>query len=530
MSRAYSDIAFTPAVRAVQTRLGSRSGYEPLDHTGDRRNRLSPAEVAFIEARDGFYQATVSESGWPYVQFRGGPAGFLKVLDEGTLGYADFRGNVQYISVGNLEGNSRISIILMDYANRRRLKILGRARLVNESDDPQLVARLELAHYRARVERAVVIDVEGYDWNCPQHITPRFTDAEVQEMVSALRAEIAQLRAGKQATGALASTDDTWGSGVLPLRISGIRELTPRVRVYELSATDASPLPPVQAGAHLDVPVQLPSGAASTRRYSIAAFSQQRQAYEIAVLREDAGRGGSAAVHDRFRIGQTLHCGLPGNDFALHADHRPALLIAGGIGITPIQAMAQQLRVTGRSFELHYAARSAREAAYLPQLQEALGPHLHFHGGSAHGRLDVGDVLARAVGDAVIYVCGPVALINAVRAAAAAAGISSERVRSERFLADARPGLDKPLSVRLARSGIRVDVAQDQTILEALEVAGVTASAGCRNGSCGTCRVKVLGGEPDHRDAALTPDERTRAGLMCICVSRSHTNSLTLDL
>ena len=167
MSRAYSDIAFTPAVRAVQTRMGSRQGYEPLDHTDDRRHRLGAAEAAFIEARDGFYQASVGETGWPYVQFRGGPAGFLKVLDSGTIGYADFRGNVQYISVGNLEGNNRVSIILMDYANRRRLKILGRARIVDESDDPALLGRLELAHYRARVERAIVIDVEGVRLELP---------------------------------------------------------------------------------------------------------------------------------------------------------------------------------------------------------------------------------------------------------------------------------------------------------------------------------------------------------------------------
>jgi predicted pyridoxine 5'-phosphate oxidase superfamily flavin-nucleotide-binding protein len=194
MSRAYSDIAFTPTVRAVQTRLGSRSGYEPLDHTDDRRDALGDAEAAFIEARDGFYQATVGETGWPYVQFRGGPAGFLKVLDAKTIGYADFRGNVQYISVGNLNGNDRVSIILMDYANRRRLKILGRVRLVDERDDPALVARLELPHYRARVERAVVITVEAYDWNCPQHITPRFTEQEIAQAVAPLHAEISTLK------------------------------------------------------------------------------------------------------------------------------------------------------------------------------------------------------------------------------------------------------------------------------------------------------------------------------------------------
>lgn len=194
MSRAYTDIAFTPAVRQMQTRMGSRDSYAALDFTEDRRDVLTAREVAFIEARDGFYQATVGETGWPYVQFRGGPAGFLKVLDAKTLGYADFRGNVQYISVGNLQGNDRVSLILMDYAQRKRLKLLGRVRLVSEAQDPALLARLELPTYRARVERAFIISVEGYDWNCPQHITPRFTEDELQGAIGPLKAQIAELK------------------------------------------------------------------------------------------------------------------------------------------------------------------------------------------------------------------------------------------------------------------------------------------------------------------------------------------------
>lgn len=194
MSRAYSDIAFSPAVRALQTRLGSRHKYAALDHTELRDDRLGARESSFIAARDGFYQATVSETGWPYVQFRGGPAGFLKVLDDKTLGYADFRGNVQYISAGNLSGNNRISIILMDHAHRARLKILGRVRLVGLDEDPALMSKLELPNYRARVERGVVISVEGYDWNCPQHITPRFTEAEIAAATAPLREEIARLQ------------------------------------------------------------------------------------------------------------------------------------------------------------------------------------------------------------------------------------------------------------------------------------------------------------------------------------------------
>ena len=195
MSRAFSDIAFTPTVRELQTRMGSRKNYAALDRSSDRRDRLTDKEIAFIAARDSFYQATVSETGWPYVQFRGGPAGFLKVRDEQTLAYADFRGNVQYISVGNLLTNERISIILMDYPNQRRLKLLGRVRLVQASEDPQLMQELHHPDYNATVERAFVTTIEGYDWNCPQHITPRFTEAEVTAAVAPLHARIRTLEA-----------------------------------------------------------------------------------------------------------------------------------------------------------------------------------------------------------------------------------------------------------------------------------------------------------------------------------------------
>ncbi|WP_291982811.1 pyridoxamine 5'-phosphate oxidase family protein [Candidatus Accumulibacter sp. ACC005] len=194
MARAFSEIAFTPGVRAFQTRMGSRKNYARLDHVDFRGDTLGPAEAEFIAARDGFYQASVGENGWPYVQFRGGPAGFLRVLDPRTIGYADFRGNVQYISAGNIEAAGRVALILMDYAQRRRLKIWGRARLVDAADDAPLIARLEDGNYRARSERAVLISVEAFDWNCPQHITPRFTEAEIGQRTQVLHAEIARLQ------------------------------------------------------------------------------------------------------------------------------------------------------------------------------------------------------------------------------------------------------------------------------------------------------------------------------------------------
>ena len=178
-----------------QTAQGSAGAYARfLEPEIDRRDSLGPAEASFIVERDGFYQATVSETGWPYVQFRGGPGGFLKVLDEKTIAYADFRGNRQYVSTGNLTGNDRVALILMDYPNQRRLKLWGRARTVEASDDPELVAALHDETYRARPERAVVITVEAFDWNCPQHIPRRFTIDEFEEQFTRLREEIVRLR------------------------------------------------------------------------------------------------------------------------------------------------------------------------------------------------------------------------------------------------------------------------------------------------------------------------------------------------
>ncbi len=195
MARAFAEITFTPEVRAIQERHGSAKSYgKLLDPAAERGDRLSEAEAAFIAERDGFYQATVSATGWPYVQFRGGPKGFLKALDARTVAYADFRGNRQYLSVGNLATDDRISLILMDYPNRRRLKLWGRARLVDLADEPALVSRLHDAAYAARPERAIMITVAAFDWNCPQHIPRRLTLEEFQEQLAPLLSELSQLR------------------------------------------------------------------------------------------------------------------------------------------------------------------------------------------------------------------------------------------------------------------------------------------------------------------------------------------------
>lgn len=428
MASAFAKIAFTPNVQAAQSRMGSREAYGSAEPGDPETVELGAYEIEFIAARDSFYQGTVSESGWPYVQHRGGPAGFLKVLDARTIGYADFSGNRQYISVGNLEGDDRVSLFLMDYPGQRRLKIWGRARLIDEDAEPALLARLESPDYRAPVERGVVITVEAFDWNCPKYITPRFTEREVKALVGDLRQN-----AEKNAPhpGAI----DAPGRGPLKLVVTGIRQLTPQVRAYELQAPDRSDLPPVTAGAHVAVPVRLPGGAVATRQYSLAAHPHRRDIFEIAVLRKDAGHGGSAAIHDSWQIGTRLAAGLPANQFPLHADGRHAVLIAGGIGITPVRAMAQALKARGGSFELHYSSRTPADMAYRDQLAVEFPEQLRLYFTRVDGgrRIDLRSVMRSAPADALFYVCGPDRLIGAARQTAGELGIAADRLQYENF-------------------------------------------------------------------------------------------------
>ncbi len=192
MAYNFLDLLSTDSVKAAQAENGSRQMWETLD--ADRAfDRFTEAEIAFIAERDSFYMASVSESGWPYIQHRGGPPGFLKVLDDKTLAFADFRGNRQYISLGNVAHDGRVALFLMDYPNRARLKILAHVRAVTA--DAELVQSLLVPGYRGPPERAFLLTLETFDWNCQQHITPRFTAREIDMAMAPMREEIADLRA-----------------------------------------------------------------------------------------------------------------------------------------------------------------------------------------------------------------------------------------------------------------------------------------------------------------------------------------------
>jgi predicted pyridoxine 5'-phosphate oxidase superfamily flavin-nucleotide-binding protein len=193
MAQHFGSLVFTPVVKALQEKYGSRRQYARMEGGGTSRDRLGPDEAAFIAERDSFYMATTGSTGWPYVQHRGGPKGFLKVIDDSRVAFADFRGNRQYVSTGNLATDNRVTIIMVDYPRQARLKILGRAEVFEGEQASEWIERLRDSGYKAVIERVYVIQVEAFDWNCPQHITPRFTADQIQEALAPFELRMREL-------------------------------------------------------------------------------------------------------------------------------------------------------------------------------------------------------------------------------------------------------------------------------------------------------------------------------------------------
>lgn len=179
MAKSFGALAFTPAVKKLQEKYGSRRQYQRMEEMG-QQNGLGSFEREFLASRDSFYMSSTGENGWPYIQHRGGPKGFLKVIDDHTIAFADFRGNKQYITAGNVAGDDRVAIIMVDYPAQARLKILGHAQILEGEAARELLPKVQMPDYKAVAERVFVIRVEAFDWNCPQHITPRYTAEEIK--------------------------------------------------------------------------------------------------------------------------------------------------------------------------------------------------------------------------------------------------------------------------------------------------------------------------------------------------------------
>jgi vanillate O-demethylase ferredoxin subunit len=316
---------------------------------------------------------------------------------------------------------------------------------------------------------------------------------------------------------------------LLELKVARIADVTPRIKSLELVSASGEALPAFTAGAHIDVEL----GNGEARSYSLLNDCTEQHRYVIAVLRETESRGGSIFVHDRVCAGDILKSSDPANNFPLNEAGERHILIAGGIGITPLMSMSRRLAARGAEFTLHYCARSRAEAAFIDALERELGPRLisHFDGGDIARGLDVAALLKERPPAAHAYVCGPPGLIRAVREAAR--HWPKGTVHYELFKGsevDIAPrSSDQAFEIVLKRAGRTLTVPADKSILETLAGAGIKIKTLCKEGVCGTCRVGLVGGRADHRDEVLTDEEREHN--IQVCVSRALPGeTLVLDL
>ena len=332
--------------------------------------------------------------------------------------------------------------------------------------------------------------------------------------------------------------------GTVLVRVAGKTQEAEGIAGFTLVAADGGLLPAFAAGAHVDVhlPPAGPGAAWVVRPYSLCTAPPPPGAagvphYELGVLLEPASRGGSAGLHQRVSVGDLLHIGLPRNLFGLAAEARRSLLLAGGIGITPLLSMAQALWAQGRDFQLHHAVRSARRAPYVERLAAvpwADRVHRHVDDGPADQRLDLPTLLAAPLPGDHLYLCGPQGFMDAVRAAATAAGWPGAQVHCESFGAApavaSGPAGQGAFELQLGHGGRVIPVAADQTAVQALAAAGITVLTSCEQGVCGTCLTRVLDGTPEHRGQYLTPEEQAAGDQFLPCCSRALTARLVLDL
>ncbi|OUL97815.1 hypothetical protein CA603_00535 [Paraburkholderia hospita] len=304
-----------------------------------------------------------------------------------------------------------------------------------------------------------------------------------------------------------------------------IRYEAQRVVSVELRPQPGSKFPDFDAGSHIDV--YLPNGM--VRSYSLCNSTDDKNLYVIGVLNVEAGRGGSRYIHEQLRVGAKIEISKPRNNFPLHEGAVHTVLIAGGVGITPILSMARRLRALGQSVELLYCARSRVEAAFVQDI-EALGIAVKWHFNDEHGeRVDLVQFLATRRRDAHFYACGPTQMLDDFERHCGELGLAHAHV--ERFAARYAPAeTTKPYRVELGRSGRMLDVTPGKTLLQTLLDAGIDVPHGCKQGVCGACKTRVLSGEPDHRDTVLNASEREGNAVMTVCVSGCKGELLALDL
>lgn len=464
--------------------------------------QLDAARQAWIEGADTFFVASAHPEQGVDASHRGGYPGFVKVLNPHRLRVPDYVGNNMFNTLGNFACYPHAGLVFIDFERGRLLQLSGvpelRWDLTDASGETGGTARyweFELECWRETVLPA----------------QPRWQFLDYSPFSPQPDSRVGNAQA------------------TLDLRVERAWLETARVKAFRLFAADGGVLPAFAAGAHLPVRVRDANGEWVERCYSLASDPADRSHYRIGVLAEPDGRGGSLYLHHSLRAGDRLQARPPQNAFPLETRAGHSILLAGGIGITPLLAMLHTLKAKGRSFELHYSARHFRDLAFRQEIMALAGDKASFYASGEPGaaRLALPAILANPEPGTHVYVCGPRRMIVAVRDLSRAGGWPVEHIHFESFGAGAGPH-DRELVVTLARSGKVVRVPASRTVLDVLLDEGLAVPHDCRRGECSLCATRVVEGAPEHRDLCLNTEERKHA--MCVCVSRARGDALTLDL
>ncbi len=462
---------------------------------------LNETQKSLIENADTLFVASAHPEHGIDASHRGGHPGFARIINNRQLRIPDFAGNSMFNTLGNFASYPYAGLVFIDFEHGRLLQLTGQAEILWDMDDPQKET--------GGTRRYWQFDITSLqESTLPYHFAWELLDESPH---------IPELQRY--------STFD----GTLLLQVERIQQETDRVKSFRLRAPDGKELPEFLSGAHLQVNVKLPDGSDAKRHYSLINNPDDRLSYEIGVLKEPEGRGGSLYVHEHVKEGDVLEIQTPKNEFpmATHANH--SILIAGGIGITPILSMLHSLSSKNQSYEIHYSARELSGLAFRDRIEQVAGDKAQFYASrDPQGqRLDLEQLLSKPEPGVHVYMCGPRGMINAVREIAEAKGWPAAHIHFESFgaqpLAD-----DNAIRVHLAESNQTITVPANRTILDTLLDAGVSVPHDCKRGECTMCTTRVIGGEPDHRDLCLNAEEKE--SYMCVCVSRAKGKDLTLCL
>ncbi len=434
------------------------------------------------------------------VSYRGGYPGFVEILDGRRLRIPDYQGNSMFNTLGNIQSYPKAGIVFIDFDQGRLLQVSGRAKILWGFDDPTNKSNGTQRFWELDVENWQETDLPSeMDWHFFDYSPHNPREQKVKGITN------------------------------LNLKVQSIEDKSPRIKLFTLVSEDGANLPTFEPGAHLPVELTLDDSSKIKRHYSLVSSNEENRYYQIAVQRESNGRGGSMHLHQHGQVNSLISAKPPRNEFPLSPIGQHTILIAGGIGITPILSMLRALVDKDASFEIHYSAKTLADLAFKKEVSDLAGDKAHFYysTGKNARRLNLNSVMQQMQNDSHIFLCGPVRLIETARNIGETLGINSAQIHFESFGASPIDG-DSEIEVTLKKSAMVVIVKQSQTILEALIEKNISVPHDCKRGECGMCAVEVIKGNVDHRDVYLNKQERQKR--MCVCVSRAKGKGLTLDL